>query len=396
MKAVILAAGKGTRMGPLCDNFPKPLLKILDRPLINWNMEAVNDFADGFVIVIGHMGEKIRQHVGDKFKGKPVEYAEQRLQLGTADALRKAKGMVREKFMVLMGDDLYDRECFEKIAKYDNAILGQTVSDPREYGVLRHSGGKLIDIVEKSHSPPTSLANTGAYVFTDKIFDELEDVTSSPRGELELTDAVTSLSRKIGVRCVETKDGWTPIAFPWNLLSANEKKTSQMKGGIDKTAVVEKGAVLKGEVFIGQKAIVKSGSYIEGPVYIGDNCIIGPNCYLRAGAVIGSGCHIGNAVEVKNSIFFGSSNAGHLSYVGDSIIGHGCNLGAGTITANLRFDDTAVKVTIKGERLSSDRRKLGVIMGDNVKTGINVSILPGVSISSGSWINAHELVSRDV
>jgi len=90
------------------------------------------------------------------------------------------------------------------------------------------------------------------------------------------------------------------------------------------------------------------------------------------------------------------SNVPHLNYVADSVIAEGCNLGAGTKIANLRFDNADVKVTIKGERVSSGRRKLGAIIGYNVKTGINVSIYPGVKISSGMWIEGGSLVRRDI
>ena len=99
---------------------------------------------------------------------------------------------------------------------------------------------------------------------------------------------------------------------------------------------------------------------------------------------------------MKRSVILNDSNVPHLNYVANSIIAEGCNLGAGTKIANLRFDDANVKVTIKGRRIDSGRRELGAIIGYNVKTGINVSIYPGVKIGSDSWIEANVLVKRDV
>ncbi len=90
------------------------------------------------------------------------------------------------------------------------------------------------------------------------------------------------------------------------------------------------------------------------------------------------------------------THIGHLSYVGDSVLGESCNLGAGTITANLRLDDGIVKMRVKGEVVETGRRKLGTILGDGVKTGINVSIMPGVKIGPGAWVAAHLSVERDV
>jgi len=138
---------------------------------------------------------------------------------------------------------------------------------------------------------------------------------------------------------------------------------------------------------------VRSGSYIVGPVVIGQDCAIGPNCYIRPHTSIGDGCHIGAAVEVKNSIIMNNSDAPHHNYVGDSIIGEGCNLGAGTKIANLRLDEQ--DITVAGRNTS--RRKLGVIMGDNVKTGINACINVGCMIGNDAKIGpgaiAHGIIS---
>jgi len=158
---------------------------------------------------------------------------------------------------------------------------------------------------------------------------------------------------------------------------------------------VEDFAVIKGDVTVGEGTVIRSGSYIKGPCIIGKDCKIGPNCYIRAYSSIGNNVHIGNAVEIKNSIIMDNTNVPHLSYVGDSIIGENCNLGAGTNVANLRFDDAEVKVNVKGGMESSGRRKFGCIIGDNVKTGINVSILPGRKIGPNKLINPGTIVDSD-
>jgi bifunctional UDP-N-acetylglucosamine pyrophosphorylase/glucosamine-1-phosphate N-acetyltransferase len=131
-------------------------------------------------------------------------------------------------------------------------------------------------------------------------------------------------------------------------------------------------------------------------VKIGKNSQIGPNCFIRPATSIGDGCHVGNAVEVKNSIIMDGSNAPHLNYVGDSIIGENTNLGAGTITANLRHDRGNVRVEVKGRLEDSGRHKLGAIIGHNVKVGINVSIYPGRKIGSNSFIGPGAIVDRNV
>jgi len=123
---------------------------------------------------------------------------------------------------------------------------------------------------------------------------------------------------------------------------------------------------------------------------------VGPNCFIRPCTSIGKNARVGNACEVKNSIVMDGTHVGHLSYVGDSILCEKCNLGAGTITANLRLDDGTVKMMIKDKAVDTGRRKLGVILGDNVKTGINVLLMPGVKVGNDSWVGPNFMVEEDL
>ena len=156
-------------------------------------------------------------------------------------------------------------------------------------------------------------------------------------------------------------DYWMDVGRPWDLLKANEVLMSRIKGSVKGT--VEPGATLKGEVVVEEGATVRSGSYIDGPVYISQGCDIGPNCYIRPSTSLGMGVKVGASVEVKNSIIMAKTHVPHHNYVGDSVIGERCNLGAGTKIANLRFDNMPVKVTVSGEVIDTGLRKLGVIMG---------------------------------
>jgi UDP-N-acetylglucosamine diphosphorylase / glucose-1-phosphate thymidylyltransferase / UDP-N-acetylgalactosamine diphosphorylase / glucosamine-1-phosphate N-acetyltransferase / galactosamine-1-phosphate N-acetyltransferase len=159
---------------------------------------------------------------------------------------------------------------------------------------------------------------------------------------------------------------------------------------------VEQGAHLVGHISVAESARVRSGAYIEGPVFIDEECDIGPNCYIRSGTSLGKKVRVGNACEIKNSIIMDGTHVGHLSYVGDSILGEKCNLGAGTIMANYRFDDSSIKMMVKDQLVNSGRRKLGVILGDNVKTGIKSLFMPGVKVGMNSWVGPNFMVERDL
>ncbi|MBI4216768.1 MAG: NTP transferase domain-containing protein [Chloroflexi bacterium] len=186
---------------------------------------------------------------------------------------------------------------------------------------------------------------------------------------------------------------WLRLAHPWDLLAAAEVLLAGLQPRIGAHSVIESGVTMKGPVEIGPRSVIRSGVYIEGPVRIGADCAIGPNCYIRPATAIGDRCHIGAAVEIKNSLIFSGTAVPHLSYVGDSIIAEDCNLGAGTVIANLRHDERAVRMLGR----DTGRRKLGAVIGARVKTGINVSIgRPGTVIGNDCRIAPGVVVLQDV
>ncbi len=183
--------------------------------------------------------------------------------------------------------------------------------------------------------------------------------------------------------------------YPWDLLGLHElylarMSESEIEGEIHPNAVVE------GYLELGRGSRVLPGVFIEGNVVIGENCKIGPNCYIRGATSIGNSCHIGQSVEIKNSIILDRTNVGHLSYVGDSILGEGVNFGAGTTVSNLRHDGENHRSMVEGELVDTGRRKLGVIVGDGVHTGIGTLIYPGRKIWPGMTTRPGEVVAKDL
>ncbi|NOZ80172.1 MAG: NTP transferase domain-containing protein [DPANN group archaeon] len=403
MKAFMLCAGKSTRTHPLTVDLPKPLLKVMNKTILERNLDALQDLVKEVVLVVGFRKELIRRAARDyraKNRGMRISTVEQKQAKGTGDAVaafsRKAKA--KEGFLLLMGDNIYTRQDLSRLLKKKDAILSQKVEHPENFGVLltRMTKGKrlLKGIQEKPKRPKGRLINAGAYVFQQGIFDHLKKVRRSPRGEYEFTDAITAYAKETPVEVVEAKEV-QHISHPWDLLTINELLIRRMKQS-EIRGKVEKHAVIKGPVHIGKGSIIRGGVHIEGPVVIGEHCSIGPNCYLRAGTTIGDHCKVGNATEIKNSIFFDHVSAGHLSYVGDSVIGAHTNLGAGTITANLRHDDQGIRSMVRGKLADTHRRKLGAIIGDHVHTGIHTSILPGRKIWPGKGTRPGEVVDKDV
>lgn len=390
MDAVILCAGKGTRLMPLTENKPKPMLPIGGKPILEHIIDKIEDFVDKIYLIVRYKKEIIINH----FKNHPkITFIEQKNIEGTGYAVLMAKDYIDDDFLVINGDVIFDDD-LKDIINYKNAVALTEVSNPENFGVVvLDNENNIVELQEKPKNPKSNLINAGIYKFEKNIFNILEDLKPSERGEVELTDAIKDLIKKNRIKGIKLDGYWNDIGRPWDLLDANkhllENIKTDIKGKIGKNVVIE------GNVVIEEGAEVKHNSVIEGPVIIKSGAIVGPLAHIRPNTVLMENTVVGNSSEVKGSIIMKNTKIPHLSYVGDSIIGENCNIACNTITANLRFDDKPVKVNIKGEIIKSVR-KLGVIMGDNVKTGVQVSFMPGVKIGSNCWIGANCLIDRDV
>ena len=393
MKAVILAAGEGQRMRPLTANRPKVMLPVAGKPILEHLLAEVKAAGvTDFIFVVGYCDKQVRGYFGrGDVWGVKIEYFEQRKQLGTADAIRMAADTVTGNFLVVNGDVIINRADIKRLMKSTRSAMGvMEVQDPHGLGIVELADGKVVGIYEKVANPPTMMANTGLYLFTPDIFGAIAKTEKSPRGEYEITDSLKILmEQKPGLHYTEIKS-WVDLSYPWDILRANEAMMPAMKG--ENLGEIEANVVIKGSVAIGKNTLVKSGSYIEGPVIIGEDCRIGPNCYIRPCTAIGNDCHIGAAVEIKNSVIMNHTAVPHLNYIGDSVIGEGCNFGAGTKVANLRLD----KKNIRVNGLDTGRQKLGAVIGDNVQTGINTSINVGTVIGSGTFIGPGAVVKGNI
>ncbi len=400
MDAIILCAGKGERIYPLTLTRPKPLLPVAGKTILEHILSEARKAGVGKAILV--VGDpRIERHLSRKKQDIAIGHVTQEKPLGTADAVKAAISKVKGDALILNGDNIPRAEELKKlISLHKNKGAALTLSVRREKdlsqlaSVVFDSEGRVSRIVEKPKTPPSNFASLGVYVFGQEAFEEIKKVKRSERGEYEIPDAIQALiDKKQKVYACELEK-WEHITYPWDLLAANENLLKEQK--LEVLGQVEKGATLAERVHVGKNTLIRAGSYIENNVFIGEDCIIGPNCFVRANTFIGDNVHIGQAVEVKNSIVMASTNISHLSYVGDSIVGENCNIGAGTICANLRFDDGTVKVQVKDKPVDSGRRKLGAVIGDGCKTGIHSVINPGKRIFPNSYIGPGTVVNEDV
>ncbi len=383
LKAVILAAGEGRRCRPLTQTRSKVMLSVRNRPIMEHVIQALA--AKGvrdLVVVVGYQKERIMNYFGDGVHyGVKIEYVVQEEQLGTADALSKARPHVDGSILVVNGDNLVDKRAIDDVlmAEGENVILAALREHAGDYGVLTVVGGKVTKILEKPGRPCAGILNTGVYRFGPEIFEEIPKTPISERGSYELTQTIAHMIEEgRDVRARITDGLWADAVFSWDLLEANSSILDigepRVKGEI------EAGVRLRGQVEIGEGSVVMSGSYIVGPVSIGKNCELGPNVTILPTTSVGDSVKVGSHTEIRNSIIMNGARIGAGAIITNSIFGASTRFGD-----HLTVESGEAVVPIEDE---FHRAEFGAVVADNVIVGGRVLMHPGTMVGTGSKIGS--------
>jgi UDP-N-acetylglucosamine diphosphorylase / glucose-1-phosphate thymidylyltransferase / UDP-N-acetylgalactosamine diphosphorylase / glucosamine-1-phosphate N-acetyltransferase / galactosamine-1-phosphate N-acetyltransferase len=220
MQAVILAAGKGKRMGKLTQYAHKNMLKIKGKTLLEYKIEALPKKIKEIVFVVGYYAEDIMNHFGKEFNGRKITYVFQPILNGTGGALHVAKSVLQDKFLVMMGDDLYHKKDIAVMLKYNLAVLAKEVDDPSKFGVLKKDKkGHLVDIIEKPKNSRENLANAGIYMLNKNFFDY--DLVPIGGGEFGLPQTMIQMRDKHRIK-VQKATVWYPISSENDLMEAEK------------------------------------------------------------------------------------------------------------------------------------------------------------------------------
>lgn len=225
MYAVILAGGKGTRMGDLTKETPKPLVKIQDKPIMQYTLDNLPSAITDVVIIVGYLGEQIKEYFGDTYEGKSIQYVAQGEQKGTDHALRTAEHILKEeeRFLVLMGDDLYKPQDLQKLIRYPYSLLAYYSFAAKNFGLVGvDENDNFESIIEKSPNHSEGLVNAAAYVLGKEYF-EKESVKLDD-GEHALPHTLLAMYNEYPARVVHALD-WQPVGNPDQLTEATERIT---------------------------------------------------------------------------------------------------------------------------------------------------------------------------
>ncbi|MEA3402170.1 MAG: glucose-1-phosphate thymidylyltransferase [Armatimonadota bacterium] len=308
MKAVVLCAGRGTRLRPLTHTGAKHLIPVANRPIL---FHVLDDLADAGIestcMVVSEGAQDLREALGSGERwGMPITYAVQESPRGLAHAVQVAQDFVAdERFVVYLGDNLFENgisEFVQKASQQDGpaAVLLAPVPDPRRFGVAQlDRNGRLTAVEEKPADPPSNLALTGAYMFAPAIFDAIDSITPSARGELEITGAIQHLIANGGeVAAFRASGWWRDTGKPEQVLDVNRLLLEALPPdeAVDPADLECK---IEGRVYVQDGAVVED-SLIRGPVTIASECHVARS-FVGPFTSIGEGSSLVD-VEIENSI----------------------------------------------------------------------------------------------
>ena len=406
MKALLPVAGSGTRMFPLGVTTPKALIRILNKPLIEWTLETlVANHIDEVIVITsaGEFGQQISEYVQKNIiithkYPLSIKFLSQEQQLGTAHVIQTAAHLLQpdEEFLFLNGDDLYGPKNIAELLKSPTlAVIGKEVTDPEKWGIFKtNQQNRLEQLIEKPKDRVGNLANIGCMKLNAQIFSLYEQLEISVRGEYELTDSVQLLAQTVPIKVIPATDYWIPIGYPWHLLEATEfflkSQASKIEGKLDPSTI------LNGSIVLPSSSSILPGCYLEGNILVGENVTIGPSARITGATVIGDNSVIGFSVDIINSVIGLDASITQLSYVGDSVLGNHVSIAAGTMIANSRHDHQLIQTPVKGEVVTTPRSHLGAVIGDDVQLGVNTTIFPGRKIWPGLSTRPGQIVDRDL
>ena len=391
MKAIILAAGRGTRLQPLTNTIPKPMIQICGKPILEYLMDSIYKDVSEIILIVKYKQDIIEEYFWDNFYWVKITYKTQWEEKWTAWALKNID--LDDHVLILNWDSIFDKSDIKNLINSSNSwVLVKSVINPEIYWICKiDKDNNIQNIIEKPQEFIGNLASLWAFKFSPLIFKYIQDVDLSSRWEYELPDAVNKYMLDDIVKAIEIQWDFIDIWYSWDILTANSHFLKKLEKS-DIKWTIEEWVTIKWNIILEEWAILKSWTYIEWNCYIGKDSSIGPHTYLRWETVIWQGCKIWNAVEVKNSTFWNNSNAAHLSYIWDSVVLNNVNLWWSFITANLRHDNKNIRVMLDKKLVDSWKRKLWVIIWDNVKTWVNTTTMPGRTIDAWSMTMPWEIV----
>lgn len=398
--AVVLAAGAASRFWPFHTN--KIFFPFLGSTLFELNtLSGLPAEVDRVVVVSNTHNRDMISKL--KFP-KPTLTVLQAQPLGMADALLCAREeLENSRLLIVIADDVVPTDLYERVvgfAKHENAFAVIAGWKPKEYfpgGYIKTDGNRVLGIIEKPHPnelPGPYVAVSGQYMSDSSAF--LEELAQTPPGSDDAYErAMTMLALREKVLVMPYEGSFASLKYPWNVLDVlSALWENNFRAHRGKGVQIKANVTIEGTVYLGDNVRIFENTKIVGPAYIGDNTIIGNNNIIRQ-SYLGKHCVTGFNTDITRS-YIGDNSWFHSNYIGDSVLEGNVSMGSGAVLANLRLDDGEISSVVKDKKVPTGRTKLGSMIGEGVRIGVNASIMPGIKIGRGSFVGAGVTLDRDI
>ena len=396
---LILAGGDSTRFWPLND---KVLFPFLGKPLINYIIDQIFSYTNS-IVVVSHPNNK--EKVKNIFGQKVYVIAQEETNLGMAGAVLAAKDIIgNDEVLVINGSDILDfcflKDFIKKVENFNQVVItAKEMKDNFPGGYLKFDdNGRLIEIVEKPKIPPSYFFKLVAdYFFNLNFFlEKIINLKNKVKDDCLYEEGLNLMIKESKKTAVfYYKKDFYSLKYPWHVLVLMNYFLKKVKKNyFGKNIFISKKAIIKEPVYFSDGVRIGDYSKVVGPSFLGKNSIVADYALVNK-SHIGNDCLIGGYSEVTRS-YLGNRVFLHRNYVGDSVLADGVLLGAGAVLANFRFDGYSIGSLINNKKVNTGLLKLGAIIGQESKLGINSSVLPGIKIGRKTYIGPGQLVTKDV
>ncbi|MFC7041705.1 sugar phosphate nucleotidyltransferase [Halonotius sp. GCM10025705] len=375
--AVILAAGEGKRLTPLTNHRPKPMLPVVNKPLLEHVLESV--IAAGIeeiVFVVGYEHDRIQTHFGNGDAWDvSIEYVFQENQLGTAHAVQQTAEHVDGNFLVLNGDRIIDSSavgdvCAAMTSETDAVMAVTRISEPETYGVVTLSGDQIVNIVEKpKEALDSNLINAGVYAFSQDVFSVIENTPAGVDGEFRLTDVLLEVADSGTIAPVRYDGWWLDVSYPWDLIAVTGQVLDRNGGETD--------------------GKITDGAYVDSAAHIDSTASVGANTVVGHGSTLAENVRVESNATITRSVVFPDATIKAGAVLTDCVVGANATVGANVTAAG---DTTSV---VTDNKVYPDV-EFGGLIGDNTAIGSAASLAPGTILGNNVVVGEGAVVSGTV
>ncbi len=396
MKTILILGGQSRRFAPLSE---KPLFPLCGKTLAEHQVDRLAAAGCGDIVLVASAAN--RPALRALFPRLTVVTQEEGT-MGMHHALLAAlPACGRHPVLVVSGNDFFEASAYKALLSegkkkgVDGALLAQQVKAYFPGGYLTVTDDRITGIVEKpgKGQEPSDLVNIVAHLHNDAS-SLLEALQKTPDADDGYERALDGLLKTHRYHAVPYAGLWQAVKHPWHLLRLLPLLLQNLKPSVHKTAAVHPTAVVEGNVVLEAGVRVLPHASVIGPAYIGAGTVIGNNALVR-GSSVGQKCVIGYNSEVKGSVLAGPVWT-HMTYLGDSVVGHNVSFGGGCMTGNLRLDEGEIGSLVGEESVPTGLTKCGAIVGDDCRFGIQVGFHPGIKVGAGSFVSGGLTLSADV